>query len=376
MKKVALLMQSSANGGVQRIMINLAKGMLEQGAEVDFLIADATGEMNSQIPKECLVYDFRRRNARGDLKVFLSIMNISKYMRCNPNTVIYAAPGLACTVVAFLKIFHHNSKVVLINDNKCSLLRKSGLYHKAVYYSNKIVYRFADEVVAAHMPAMLDIAEQYHIKSEKIHVIYHPLIDRNIVDAAEPEREHPFIRAKTEGYKLLIAVGRLVEEKAFDNLIEAVAIVSQKEKVKLIVLGDGPQRTILTSKIKDKKLEDDIDLFGYTENVFSFMKSADLYVLSSRQEAFGNVLVEAIACGLPCVATDCISGGPKEILEQNGPGKYGVLCERENITALADAILVALNRKYQKEDFELKTSDFEINNSAKKYLEYAEELGK
>jgi len=53
-----------------------------------------------------------------------------------------------------------------------------------------------------------------------------------------------------------------------------------------------------------------------------------------------------------------------------------VLCERENITALADAILVALNRKYQKEDFELKTSDFEINNSAKKYLEYAEELGK
>lgn len=369
MKKVALLMQSAVNGGVQRIMINLARGMIEQGAKIDFLIADATGEMRNQIPEECTVYDFGKRKARGDLKVFLSLPQIARYMSKNPESVVYAAPGLACTVTAFLRIFCR-TKVVLINDNKCSLLLKGGLYHKAVYYANKLVYRFADEVVAAHTPAMEDIAENYPIKPEKMHVIHHPLIDPRVIKAAEPETAHPFVEARNDGYKLLLAVGRLVSEKAFDNLIDAFAVVRQKQKVKLIILGDGEQRDFLQKKILEKKLQEDIDLFGYTDRVFSFMKSADLYVLSSRQEAFGNVLVEAIACGLPCVATDCVSGGPKEIMEQNGIGKYGVLCERENVPLLADSILSALNKNYEKADFELKTTEFEIDYSAQKYLEF------
>ena len=370
-KRVALLMQSAVNGGVQRIMINLAKGMIKQGAKVDFLIADATGEMRKQLPEECLVYDFEKRAARGDLKVFLSLLQIAQYMHENPDTVIYAAPGLSCTTVAFLKIFYRNSKVVLINDNKCSLLKKGGIYHKVVYLANKIVYRFADEVVAAHTPAMRDIIEHFHIKPEKIQVIYHPLIDLSAIDAAEPEMTHLFVQAKNDGYKLLLSVGRLVPEKAFDNLIDAFAIVRQKQKVKLIILGDGEQRDFLQNKINEKHLQEDIDLFGYTERVFSFMKSADLYVLSSRQEAFGNVLVEAIACGLPCVATDCVSGGPKEIMERNGKGKYGVLCEKENVASLADSILSAFGENYKKTDFESKTTEFGIDYSARKYLEFA-----
>lgn len=370
MKKAALLMQSAANGGVQRIMINLSKGMIKQGAKVDFLIADATGEMKSQIPEECLVYDFGKRTARGDLKVFLSLPRIAQYMHKNPDAVIYAAPGLSCTVAAFLRIFYWNSKVVLINDNKCSLLKEGGLYHKAVYLANKVVYRFADKVIAAHTPAMRDIAEHYHIKPEKIQVIYHPLIDLRAVDAAEPETAHPFVQAKKGGYKLLLAVGRLVPEKAFNNLIDAFAIVRQKQKVKLIILGDGEQREFLQNKINEKHLQEDIDLFGYTEAVFSFMKSADLYVLSSRQEAFGNVLVEAIACGLPCVATDCVSGGPKEIMEQNGVGKYGVLCERENVEMLGNAIKTALDSTFCADDLRQKALNFTIENSAKKYMEF------
>lgn len=61
MKKAALLMQSAANGGVQRVMINLARGMVEQGATVDFLIADAQGEMLNQIPEACRIYDFKKK---------------------------------------------------------------------------------------------------------------------------------------------------------------------------------------------------------------------------------------------------------------------------------------------------------------------------
>ena len=82
MKKVALLMQSAVNGCGQRIMINLAHGMIAQGIEVDFLIADATGEMRNQVPNECYIFDFKKRRYRGDLKVFFSLPRIAKYMRC------------------------------------------------------------------------------------------------------------------------------------------------------------------------------------------------------------------------------------------------------------------------------------------------------
>lgn len=81
-----------------------------------------------------------------------------------------------------------------------------------------------------------------------MHVIYHPLIDIKEVEAAPVEKGHPFVRAKEDGYKLLLTVGRLVPEKAFENLIDAVALVRKEEKVKLIILGEGEQRAFLQEK--------------------------------------------------------------------------------------------------------------------------------
>ena len=368
MKKAALLMQSAVNGGVQRVMVNLARGMLAQGAEVDFLIADACGEMRTLIPQECTVYDFAKRRYRGDLKVFMAMPQIAGYMCRNPDAAIIAAPGLACTVAAFLKALNPKVKVILINDNKCSLLKDGGCYHKAVYFVNRLFYRFADVVTAAHTPAMLDIIDHYSVRKDRARVIHHPLIDPDMIRSAQPETEHPFVRAKADGYRLLLAAGRLVQEKAFDNLIDAVAIVRKEQKIKLIILGEGEQREMLLEKIAEHGMQADVDLYGYTDRVYSFIKSADLFVLSSRKEAFGNVLVEAIACGLPCAATDCESGGPREIMETAGIGKFGVLCERENVDALADAIKTALAQRYDAADFSDKAKQFTVDYAAEQYL--------
>ncbi len=373
--KIALLMQSAANGGVQRVMINLAHGMIEHGAEIDFLIADATGEMMDAIPKECSIYDFQRRRYHGDLKVLLSMPPIIKYMQKHKDSVYIAAPGLACTVFAFLKIFFRNRKVMLINDNKCSLLLNGRMYHKIVYYVNKALYPLADRVIAAHRPALDDIVKNYSIKSSNACMIYHPLIDINAVKAQQPEREHPYISSRKEGEKILLAVGRLVPEKGFEHLIDAVEILNQGAGVKLIILGDGPERERLENRIKEKGLGECIDLYGYTDRVYSFMKSADLYVLSSTQEAFGNVLIEAMACGLPCVATDCDSGGPRAIMEQSGCGKYGVMCAKDDANALADAIRTALDTKFDKDDLANKSKQFEVGYSAGKYLDTAKGIG-
>lgn len=366
--KVALLMPSAVNGGVQKLIINLAKGMINQGVQVDLLIADASGEMRELIPEECTVFDLKKRKYRGDIKVLMSILDISRYINRNPDVTILAAPGLSCSILAFLKVFHKNIKVILINDNKCSLLLRKTIYHKAVFCLNAILYRFADYIVAAHTPAKEDIIRFYNISPEKIEVIYHPLINLTEINEAVPEQEHPFVELRKKGYKLILAIGRLVPEKAYENLIEAIRYVKKEEKVKLIILGEGEQRKFLERCIKQNSLESDIDLYGYTDKVFRFLKSSDLFVLSSRQEAFGNVLIEAIACGVPCVATNCDSGGPKEIMEADGIGKYGVLCAYDNVQQLANAIITALNFNYNREFFREKAIKFTIDHAASEYL--------
>lgn len=371
MKKVTLVMQSAANGGVQRVMINLAKGFVKQGVSVDFLICDASGEMLVDIPSECNVIDFGKRKYRGDLKVVVSLYQILHYMKKYPKTVMIGAPGLAGTVLAFAKLFLKKSKVLVICDNKCSLLKDGSFYHTTVYYINKILYGNVNLIVAAHKAAAEDIFANYYIKKEKLHVIYHPLIEQEIVDVTEPIREHRYIEDRQD-YKVLVSVGRMVPEKDFENLISAFSLVRKKQKVRLIVLGDGLLRNKIEEQITELDLSQDVDLYGYTNKVFEFIKASDALVLSSKQEAFGNVLIEALACGVPIVATDCKSGGPRDILDGENATLYGALCPCNNSELLAKAIEETLKKSHNVTLLKERARVFTIEYSSSQYLKLIE----
>lgn len=148
--KVALLMPSALNGGVQRIMINLSKGFLNYGYDVDFLIADATGEMLNNIPKNCNIIDFKKIKLRGDLKVLFSLRNIKKYIKQNPNICVISAPGLSGTVLSYLKKKKYVFNSIVMVDNKISLLKDGTLYHILVYYLNKHLFCYSNFIVPAH----------------------------------------------------------------------------------------------------------------------------------------------------------------------------------------------------------------------------------
>ena len=373
MAEVALLMQSAVNGGVQRVMINLAQGLVNLGVSVDFIICDARGEMRSIIPEECNIIDCKKENVRGDAKVAASIIPIYQYMRDNPGTVMIGAPGLAGTVLSFLRMLKKNSPVIVILDNKVSLLKGRSLYHSVVYYINKIFFQFADKIIAAHKAVAEDVVQNFHINCSKIKTIYHPLIDWKKIDTCNLQVNHRFF---DEGVKVAVAVGRLVPEKDFENLIQSMEFVNRHDLLKLIILGDGPKKNELQKRISDLNLQDKVDLYGYTDNVFGFIKKADLLVLSSREEAFGNVLVEALACGKPIVTTNCSSGGPKDIIDGENAAQYGAICECGNSKTLADAILKVLHRTYDPNNLRNRANKFEIMYSAREYHTEIIRLGK
>jgi len=142
--------------------------------------------------------------------------------------------------------------------------------------------------------------------------------------------------------KQVISVGRLSEQKGYDMLIEAWNIVSCKHPDwKLFIYGDGELKTKLTQSIINLHLEKNLFIYNSTPNIEEKYAESSIYVMSSRFEGFGLVLIEAMACGVPCISFDC-PHGPSEIIRNN---EDGLLIENGNSRKLAEAIIYLIEHK-------------------------------
>ena len=135
---------------------------------------------------------------------------------------------------------------------------------------------------------------------------------------------------------------------------------------KLVILGEGPQRSLLESLIREFSLEHKVQLRGFVVDPYPWYRSADLFVLSSKWEGFGNVLVEALECGLPIVSTDCPSG-PSEILEN---GRYGTLVPVGNPHAITAAMVNAVTATQDRDRLMERAKAFSVRAISERYLEF------
>ena len=134
-----------------------------------------------------------------------------------------------------------------------------------------------------------------------------------------------------------VAIGRFVEKKGFDLLIEALAAVARKHDISLTLVGDGELRMALQASVKAKDLEGRVHFAGWSDDVAGALDSADLFVLPSRDEPFGIVCLEAMARGVPIIATK--TQGPSEILS----AETAYLVEKDSSRALAGGLLAAIS---------------------------------
>jgi glycosyltransferase involved in cell wall biosynthesis len=183
----------------------------------------------------------------------------------------------------------------------------------------------------------VDLAQMVKIPLDRIQVIYNPIVTPDLFEKSKAFLNHPWYK-KGEP-PVLLAVGRLTKQKAFDVLIRAFAQIRKDQSARLIILGEGEERPALEGLIKEYKLEQDISMPGFVPNPYPYMAHAAVFVLSSRWEGLPTVLVEALALGTSIVSTDCPSG-PREILLD---GKYGKLVPVDDPSALAVAITASLS---------------------------------
>jgi glycosyltransferase involved in cell wall biosynthesis len=162
---------------------------------------------------------------------------------------------------------------------------------------------------------------------------------------------------------VLLAVGRLSPEKDFATLIQAAKLVRQQRPVRLIIIGEGPRRPELERLRQELELDHAVDMPGWMDNPFALMSRAALVVQSSTYEGLPTVLVEAMACGTPVVATRC-SGGSVEILED---GRLGRLVPVGDPAALAAAIESSLQESPPVEALRRRAGDFTIERAVGAY---------
>ena len=164
---------------------------------------------------------------------------------------------------------------------------------------------------------------------------------------------------------MIVGVGSLREAKDFSTLLRAVALVSARRPVKLVLFGEGPQRGASEAVRSELGLDEWVAMPGYCDNPYAALARASLFVLSSIREGSPNALTEALACGCPAVATDC-PVGPAEILDD---GRYGQLVPPGDARQMAGAIVRALDSPRRSAELKRRAALFSSDSAAALYLE-------
>jgi glycosyltransferase involved in cell wall biosynthesis len=223
-------------------------------------------------------------------------------------------------------------------------------------------YPLANQIVVPSESLKEYLVTRMALPPAKIAVIPNPVDSSAIRRRALQDPVEPFLGDCAT--PTLISAGRLVPVKGFTYLLEAFRLVRNQIRCRLVILGEGDQKEALQSLAGKLSLTQDVRFLGWQANPFSYFKRADLFVSSSLWEAFGNVLVEAMCCGLPVVGFSC-PGGPREIL---GDNRYGVLVPVGDTKALAEAVLRLLTDQnlyvhYRQQSLD-RSRDFEIEKVA------------
>ncbi|MEC4819419.1 MAG: glycosyltransferase family 4 protein, partial [Scytonema sp. PMC 1069.18] len=225
-------------------------------------------------------------------------------------------------IVTLLALTSTNYPVLLSEQNNPRTNSKGKMWD----YLRFLTYPIAAKVISTSQG--VDSYFDWLPKSKRA-VIYNPLA------TVEDGKTFDFTQGVDADKKWIIAMGRLTYQKGFDILLQAFhQIVNKYPNWQLIILGEGQLRSELENLRDDLGLNHQVILPGVIKNPFPLLKKSHIFVLSSRFEGFGNVLIEAMACGLPVISTDCPSG-PREIIRD---GIDGILVPNEDISALASAM--------------------------------------
>ncbi|MCL2247760.1 MAG: glycosyltransferase [Oscillospiraceae bacterium] len=310
MQKILFVITSLSGGGAERIISNLTTGFPPEW-EIDILIArkDSTMYPHRGNLFSIDIKDGSNRNnllyrIRVLLKKYIMLRNLKK-------------KGGYTACVSFMT--RSNILNVLTGNKRCKTIvsvRCDGRHNKYKRSKDKVESYLngkADFVISISNGVREHLINNVGLPPKKVKTIYNGFDVNNYIHGKPLQSEIAKLISVQDSFTFITA-GRLTSQKNQWHLIRVFAHLSKRHpKCSLIILGEGELRPYLEELVSDFGVEANVHFAGFVENTFDYYREASAFVFTSLWEGFGNVLIEAMMCGLPVISTDCHSG-PREIL--------------------------------------------------------------
>ncbi|MZR64164.1 glycosyltransferase [Alcanivorax sp. DP30] len=334
--------------GVAQVFLHVLNGLDKSRFEPILVITGSLDEPIANLDSNVRVVELHKRSLKG---VFFSFVSCLK--ECRPEIVISAMehPNVLAVLAKFVSRL--DFKLIITSHNVLTS-RLNEMWSKrqarVVRFLIPLMYPRANFFLCVSDAVRKDFLA--YIKTPvRNAVIYNPVFPECLLSRAPV--------AKEKG--LLVVSSRLTTHK---NVSEAVRALSHlDESYRLIVLGDGSERVKLERLVVDLGLESRVDLLGFVKDPFAYYSKAETLVHPSRWEGFGNILIEAMACGCQIVANSQ-AGAPSEVLCN---GEYGFLYEGGNAESLANNVLKARSEPKDRQSLINYASEFTDVRVARQY---------
>lgn len=372
MKRIGFVINSLSGGGAERVVCTLANHWTESGtAEVYILCLsgeNAAFELNNRVrvesiwkgrEKSGLGAAMRSREAGRAVRAWRERNNIdssvSFLQRANFANVLSwrgAGKGKGKVIISQRNVATHDYPTNTVNG-------RIGRYLIRTFYNR------ASSIIC-NSPGVVDSLAAIGVDQELCTVVGNP---QDIGDIRRTAASSPSRLWRTNGKLRLIAVGRLIPQKGYDVLLPALAQLARETDFECLILGRGPLQTRLERQREALGLTQHVTFYGWDDNPFAAIRAADIFLLPSRWEGFGNVLLEAMALAKPVIAADC-PGSPRWLLRD---GSAGLIFENEDSNGLYQHLSALISSPEKREEMgkraAARATDFSVEAMASQYLQ-------
>ena len=389
--RLALLIHTLAGGGIERVFLTLAGAFAARGHRVDLLVCRPGGRMAGEVPGQVRLVGLRastRLHAHaamvaadpGGLALMAPLLvsvkppwavrylpALCRYLREERPDALLSADTSVNLIALWAQRLTAIEARFLVSEQANFSFHIAAAQHRVRRAYPALVartYPQANGIVAVSDGVADDLARTTGLARERITTIHNPISDPTIARLAREPLTHPWFAAGAP--PVVLSVGRLSrQQKDYATLIEAFARLRSRRPTRLVVLGEGRDRRPIEQRARRLGVAADVDLPGWVDNPFAYMARAAVLVLSSPAEGFGNVLVEAMACGCPVASTDS-PYGPAEILDD---GRFGPLVPVGDAEALAEAIRDVLDAPLRPRRLRERAACFSVEHAVTRYLD-------